>query len=167
MSMSDLPDWQLGFAGEPARFEGAGGDFGGGGASGAWVGPDSTTAPPVVDAAESGAALDGIPGADADDWVLVLVIAVAAADAVFSSLYVVYSAPELLAELLADTMVSATVYGRLQRRDERTWLYLAVRRSAGPALLTALAFTVIGWVAGVVAPDADTLGQAIAAWRAS
>jgi len=166
-SMSELADLRPASADEPARFVGGGGDFGGGGASGTWVAQERIASAPVVDAAESGAVLDGLPDTDADDWMVVLVIVVSAAVAVFSSLYVVYSAPELLAELLADAMVSATVYGRLQRRDERNWLSIAVRRSAVPALLTALAFTVIGWAAGVVAPDADTLGQAIAAWRAS
>lgn len=144
---------------------GGGGQFGGGGASGDWGEPVSA----AMTGSDTTSAITGVPDLDDDLGVVIAVIAAALAAivAVFASLYMVYAAPELLTEVLADVLVSATVYGRLRRYNEATWLYTAVRGSAVAALATALSFACIGWAADVIAPDANTLGQAIAAWRAN
>lgn len=90
----------------------------------------------------------GLPGGldvdldlDVDVEGIVVVLAVAllatlAALLFFSGSYLVWIAPELLAELLLDCALVGSVYGRLGRRDRRHWLDGALRRTWWLALGT-------------------------------
>ena len=79
----------------------------------------------------------------------------------FASLYVVYLAPALFAELLFDGVLSYTLYRRLRNTDSSHWLSTAFRRTVLPFALTAVFVALVGAGLAAYAPGAQTLGQAL------
>lgn len=150
-------------------FSGGGGEYGGGGASGSFQVDDSLPLPSLPEV--------GIPGGDsvgeavgevvggADEGAVPLVIAllIAALVAVllFASLYVVYLAPALFAELLVDGALSASLYRRMRGLQTRHWLESAVRRTLVPFAVTAVSLGAIGYAFEWYAPQAHTLGEVV------
>lgn len=154
----------------PPWSSGQGGDFGGGGASASFDAPARAhplmQRPPLQ--ARSGASdasgpLDGSVSSlgDADDFAIPLLLIALAAGLALSSLYVVYSAPTLLAELLLDGALSATLYRRLRGIERRHWVSTALRRTALPFALTALLLATVGWGLQSAAPGARSLGETL------
>lgn len=133
----------------PSPISGGGGDFGGGGASASFEAPDTGTNP-------LGDSLGSV--ADADEFAIPLVVVMLAIGLALSSLYVVYAAPVLFAELLLDGALAATLYRRLRGLESRHWIETAVRRTAGPFLLTALFLLLCGAAMQWYAPQAHSLG---------
>lgn len=149
-----------------------GGDFGGGGASASFEAPAQVhplmqRAPVQMrgSATDTSGAFDNIGSVgnlgDADELVVPLLVIVLAVGLVLSSLYVVYSAPTLLAELLLDGALSATLYRRLHGIERRHWVSTALRNTALPFVLTALLLTAVGWALQSAAPGARSLGDAL------
>jgi hypothetical protein len=149
-------------------FGGEGGTGGGGGASGAFDGPGlnapvedgtSDSVSRVVDAA--GEALGG-----ADELAIPIALTVALTVTVgallLSSLWIVYSAPLLFAELLIDGALAASLYHRLRGLETQHWLETAVRRTWAPFLLTALIVSAAGWGMTLYAPHAHSVGEVLA-----
>jgi hypothetical protein len=172
----DIPDLSgMGSPGIDARpdFGGAGGDFGGGGASGNFVVDDSLPAP-SLSIGDSGAA-DGlgeavgevVGGADEGAIPLAVALLVAALVAVllFATFYIVYLAPALFAELLVDGALSASLYRRMRGLQTRHWLESALRRTAVPFAVTALGLALIGYALHAYAPEAHTLGEVLRHFR--
>lgn len=154
----------------PAWSSGGGGDFGGGGASASFDAPARThpllQSPPLR--AGSGSdqeLLDGLgsvgDAADADEMVVPLLVIALAVGVAFSSVYVIYSAPTLLAELLLDGALSASLYHRLRGIERHHWMSTALRKTALPFLLTGLALVAAGWGLQTAAPGARSLGEAV------
>lgn len=77
-----------------------------------------------------------------------------------SSLYVVATAPALLAELVVDSTLSYSLYTRLVRTQEPNWLRAAVTRTIWPLVITTLFVSIVGWTLSDIAPGAHTLGEA-------
>lgn len=165
----DLPspgDW-------PARAEpvvkGGGGQYGGGGASGRFDASDSLPSPSLPGFEGSGGQSVGETVADAvgaaDEGAIPLTVAVLlaalAALLLFAALYIVYLAPALFAELLVDGVLSASLYRRLKGLETRHWLESAVRRTAVPFALTALALAAVGYALQSYAPQAHSIGGVI------
>ncbi|MGH8028515.1 MAG: hypothetical protein ACREO3_01135, partial [Arenimonas sp.] len=145
-------------AGGPRTFEGGGGDFGGGGASGSFDGGVD------VDVPGSDSVIDGVlEGAGDGEGCLVVIPLALLAIIVLAALTVVWSAPTLFAEVLLDMLLAAGLYRRLRRASSSDWLQTALRRTAVPFLLTALLVGGTGIVLQRLAPQADTLGEAITA----
>lgn len=140
-------------------FAGQGGEADGGGASGNFELPDegsisvSDTADPVGEALGS--------AAQADEFAIPLVAIVLVAAIALSSLFVIYSAPLLFAELLIDGALAASLYRRLHGIDARHWLETAVRRTALPFLVTACFFAAAGLGLQTFAPGANSIGKAL------
>jgi len=88
--------------------------------------------------------------------VLALVLGIA-----LSSLFVIWSAPLLFAEILVDALLAAGLYRRLRVLDQRHWMVAALRHSALPFLLTALVAAGAGWGMQQYAPAAVSLGQVL------
>jgi hypothetical protein len=173
-----------------ARPSFGGGKTGGGGAGASWGGGQQSllpTSPPVgatdgpvlpapqtpaeVGGGGSGSASSGSGGSgwsfdlDLDDGAAIIAaLAVAAAilASVCASLYVVYIAPHLLAEVLFDGVLVTGMYRRLRRLPQEGWLSTAVRHTYVPALITAVVFFAAGLVAHHVLPEARSLGDI---WR--
>ena len=122
-----------------------------------WRPPDGEIGDPVGDAV--GAV------ADADELAIPLLVLALAAALVFSSLYMVYTAPALLAEVAVDGLFAAGLYRKLRGLEPAHWLTTAIQRTILPFALTAVLVSGVGWGLEQAAPGAHTLGQALAQVR--
>ncbi|WP_428415704.1 hypothetical protein [Methylibium sp.] len=144
---------------------GGGGDFGGGGASASFDGPGSGWAgggasPPS--SSSSSSIGDAVGSFDADELAIPLIAVALAVGLALASLYVVYVAPVLFAELLLDGALSYTLYRRLRAGDDSPhWFTTALRRTALPFALTGVFLAVVGLALSAYAPGARSLGEAL------
>lgn len=160
---ADLPD----LSGSPSPrsgssgtcYSGKGGDFGGGGSSGSFDAPSEHIS--VI--GDSGSSVGDALGtaAEAEEFAIPLVVLVLAAAMVCSSLFMIYSAPILFAELVVDGVLSASLYRRLRGLETRHWLETALRRTALPFALTAVIVSASGWGMALYAPEAHSIGDVI------
>jgi len=152
----------------PVR-SGGGGDFGGGGASASFDAPGLNGLPqPLADLGESVG--DGVGDAvgeavvsvaDADELMVPLLALLLAAGLALASLYLIYIAPTLLAEITVDGALSVALFRHLRGQDSRHWLTTAMRRSALPFAATALFLAGCGAGLAVYAPGSQTVSQAL------
>jgi hypothetical protein len=149
-----------GDAGVPIR-SGGGGDFGGGGASARFDGGGGGS--PVADRPGLGSELGDAAGAmaDADELAIPLLAIALAVGLAFASLYVIYIAPTLLAEVLVDGALSYVLYRHVRGDDPAHWLATAVRRTALPFLATAIFLALAGAGLSVYAPGARSIGEVV------
>lgn len=161
----DIPDFSgmsppSGGGHDCGDFTGGGGSGGGGGASGSFDAPAAevpvdTTSDTASEALSSvGDAVGG-----ADEFALPLLVIALVAALVLSSLWIVYTAPVLFAELLVDGVLAASLYRRLRGLESQHWLETALKRTAWPFAVTGLVFVLIGWGMQVYAPEAHTMGE--------
>ncbi len=131
------------------------------GAGSSWN--ESSTVSSSSSSAEENSASGGFDlGFDLDDgWLIVAVVLIIAACLV-ASLYIVYIAPALLAEILVDSLLVAGLYRKLRKVEKRYWLEAAVRKTLLPVLLTAALFTAAGWMMQRIVPEAQSIGEV---WR--
>lgn len=136
----------------PTPVSGGGGDFAGGGASASFDAPDTVASP----------LSDGLGTvAEAEEFAIPLAVVLLAIGLALSSLYVVYAAPVLFAELLLDGALAATLYRRLRGLESRHWIETALQRTAVPFLLTALFLVLCGVAMQGYAPQAHSLGDVL------
>lgn len=135
-----------------------GGDFGGGGASGSFDGVDLST---VADtpAKAAGKAVGAI--GDADELVIPLVVVALAVGLAVASLYVVYIAPALFAEVLVDGALSYALFRHLQFEERPFWLASAIRNTLMPFAATGVFLAVVGAAMALYAPGAKSVGQVV------
>jgi len=136
---------------------GGGGEFGGGGASASF---DSGGSEALSDAADPLAKVVDV-GAAADELAIPIFAVLLAVGLAFASLYFVYLAPALFAELLFDGVLSYGLYRHLHGADSRNWLETALRRTALPFALTAVFLALVGAGLTAYAPGAQTIGAAL------
>jgi hypothetical protein len=137
-------------------FAGRGGSFDGGGASGnVDFGAGDSGVEAIV---EKPLAVIG----HADEGAIPLAVILLALGIVFSSLFVVWSAPILFAEILVDALLAAGLYRRLRGLDPRHWMVAALRRTLLPFVLTTLVVAGAGWGMQSHAPGARSLGEVLA-----
>jgi phosphotransferase system glucose/maltose/N-acetylglucosamine-specific IIC component len=98
---------------------------------------------------------------DADELAIPLLAVAFALGLALASLYVVYAAPMLFAELLVDGALSYALYRRIKAADSPHWLESAVRRTALPFVLTGVFVSVTGAAMAVWTPGAHSIGQVI------
>jgi hypothetical protein len=144
----------------PEAVYGGAGDFGGAGAVGSWSEASSGGGgSSALDDLDLGIDVD-LP-VDGDEGCLVVFAVIAAAAAVvgglLASLYVVYAAPALLAEVLVDGLLVTGLYRRMRHVEGRHWLGSAVRRTLLPVALTLILFTLAGYLMQRAAPEARSL----------
>jgi hypothetical protein len=178
---SDIARDAFGGTGSAPETFGGGGDFGGGGVGGGWgdsVGAGLHQASPVSNtgSATLGSGGGGGRGGGGGDWLsgldfdldsegcvfFLLALALVVAG-VCASLYVVYAAPLLLAEILVEGVLLSGLYRgmrRARREGDGDWLGAAVRRTWLPVLLTLLTFTAAGYLLQRAAPRARSIGEA-------
>jgi hypothetical protein len=158
----DLPD----VPGPPGGWVGGGGRSGGGGASAGFDAPylPNAAGTPALHSPSPGSRLDdaGAWDVDFDVEAIPVLLAVAVAALLLSSLFVVWAAPALLAELLLDALLAAGLYRHVRRIEARDWLHTAVRRTWLPFVLTTLALGLVGAGLQAMAPEADSLGEVLA-----
>jgi FtsH-binding integral membrane protein len=161
---SDVPDLSADLpAREPTgcapEFKsGGGGDFGGGGASGSFDAPaggvEEAGTASVESAGDAAGAL-----AQADELAIPLIAVALAVGLALASLYVVYIAPVLFAEVLVDGALSYALFRHLRGQDPQHWLASTFRRTALPFLATAVFLTAAGAAMAWYAPGASSVGQ--------
>ncbi|HVF68245.1 MAG TPA: hypothetical protein VM914_11300 [Pyrinomonadaceae bacterium] len=160
---------------------GGGGDFAGAGAGGTWEGGASAAASDLTGHANvgvsggsgvsgggsgsGGGGFDFLGGLDLDSegcafFLLAVALIVAG---LLASLYVVYAAPTLLAELLVEGLLLSGLYRGMKRGAQQgDWLRAVVRRTWIPVLLTLTLFAAAGYMLQRAAPRARSIGEA---WR--
>jgi hypothetical protein len=141
-------------------FEGKGGEFGGGGASGRFDGPADSAYIESSDTLDCiGKAVGSV--ADTDELVIPLVALAVLATLILSSFWVIYSAPVLFAELLVDGVLAAGLYRRLRGLGNRHWLETAIRRTVVPFVVATLIAALVGWGMSLYAPEARSIGDVL------
>lgn len=135
-------------------------------------GPGVVDASPDLLNAAANTVGDGIPAGDSladaaalidlDAFALIAIALVAILSGILISAYVVWIAPELLAELLVDGLIMSRIYARLKLTDRSSWFPGVLRRTWLPALLTAVLFSLAGFALQMLAPRAVSLGEAVA-----
>jgi hypothetical protein len=167
----DLPDPSLlsprsgGSGSSSVSYSGKGGDFSGGGASASFEAPSDSALLGDASSKTVGETLGS--AADADVLAIPLVVIFFIGTILCSSIFMVYSAPILFAELLVDGVLSASLYRRLRGLETRHWLETAVRRTVWPFILTAMLVSAFGWGMALYAPQAQTLGEVITHFKQS
>jgi len=108
-------------------------------------------------------AFDGLAqvAAESDELAVPLIALFVTIGAALASLYVVYLAPLLFAELIFDGVLAYTLFRHLRSVDQAHWLQTALRRTALPFLVTALVLCAGGALLGHSAPGARTLLEAL------
>jgi hypothetical protein len=92
-----------------------------------------------------------------EGWFLIIAVIVLIG-ALIASLYIIYIAPLLLAEILIDGVLLVGLYKRVKHIDQRHWLRTAVRRTVIPVLLIAMFFSIAGFAMQRIAPEAPSIG---------
>ena len=139
--------------GSPGRGFLSNSDFSGTSASRSWG--DNTPWP-----ASSGSSSSGVDF-DPDSikvWLVILALA-AVLGALIASLYIVYIAPALLAEILVDGVLIAGLHRSVKRIEQRYWLRAAVRKTWIPAFLVAVFFMIGGFALPAAVPGAQSVGD--------
>ena len=122
--------------------------------------PSSGEVAPVDD--DRGALSEVVGGvAQAEELAIPLLAIIAVIALACSSLWIVYSAPALFAELLVDGILSAKLYRRLRGIKTHHWLETAVRRTVIPFAITAVVVSLCGAAMHHYHPSAKSLGEVI------
>ncbi len=138
-----------------------GGRSGGGGASASFDAPQGQPVPVMTSSYlgekdSKGFSLDSLDFDDADDMLPVIaVIAIIAFLVACAS--VVWQAPQMMAELLADGAVAGTAYHGMRRMGG--WTPAVLRRTFFPAAIIILVFVLLGIAGHELKPEADSIGD--------
>lgn len=134
---------------------GGGGDAAGGGAGGSFDAIDDD----VYSVADSpiGTVFEG--AVEAEELAIPIMLVLCAILLFFSTFFVVYSAPILLAELSVDAFLVARLYQGLQDIPRHHWLKTAFKRTWLPFLLTGLCVVGAGWFMGHGNPEVHSIGE--------
>jgi len=145
---------------ETVSFTGGGGRFGGGGATDSFADAPShlstsDTSSEALASVSDGASFDIDPG----EFVLILVAILFLLGVAAASIYVVYIAPGLFAEILVDGVLIAGLYRRLRGGNPQHWLATAVGNTYLPFLGLALSLAIGGYIIQWIAPEANSIGD--------
>jgi len=161
LDLPDLPDLSaLGdFSGSAeSAFSGAGGEFGGAGASASFDLPLASSGSGASDA------LDAVGSADEGLPIVIAVIAVLGG--LIALGFVVYSSPVLFAEVLLDVAVLGAVYKKNKRHQRSHWAAGVLGRTYKPMLVLAVFAAIFGFAVQSLAPKEKTLGAVLKAYDA-
>lgn len=164
VNIFDLPSIDLGFGSSELGTKGidlgSGGEFGGGGSSASFEAQEVVengffqgSENPVIEAVEA--------AGEAEEFAIPLIILILLVTVIASSVFVIYSAPILFAELLLDSLLAAGLYRRLKGAEESNWFPTAIRRTIVPMLITTLVFTLCGYILQSYLPAANSVGDAV------
>jgi hypothetical protein len=102
---------------------------------------------------------------DFDDAIILVVLIAAVCAALFSGLYLIYTAPALLTEVLLDGVLSYGLYRKLTKLDQENWLEGVVKRTIIPFAIAGVFFFVAGIVITHYLPGSDSIGDVIAHFK--
>jgi hypothetical protein len=112
---------------------------------------------------DSGSELVGetISALDLDVLTLLLILVIVLCAGIATCVYVIWTAPLLLAEVFVDGIIMTAVYKRMRAVGQPYWAFSAIRRTWVPALLLAAFFSVAGFAMQRFAPDAPSIGRVV------
>lgn len=96
-----------------------------------------------------------------DEAIFLLIAALALLSGVAVCVYIIWTAPVLLAEIFVDGMVMTRVYHKLRLRGESGWSLSAIRRTWVAALLLVAFMGIAGLALEHLAPGAHSIGAVI------
>jgi hypothetical protein len=100
---------------------------------------------------------------DEGAFLVLLALLILTVAALGTALWIVWTAPSLLAEVLVDGLVMTGLYHRLRApQPPASWLFTAVRRTWVSAVIAAFLFSFAGGLLHKAAPEARSIG---AAWK--
>jgi hypothetical protein len=139
---------------------GGGGDFGGAGASGTF---DDFSNASISETDSVSSSLGDSAGSllDADELAIPIIAIVLAVGLALASLYIVYLAPALFAELLFDGVLSYSLYRHLRIESNNHWISTAFERTILPFGITGIFLVVISLAMTHYAPGANSIGEVI------
>ncbi len=142
---------------------GAGGSFDGGGASASFD-LASDTSSTLASAGEGigdsiGDKLSVL--GEADEAAIPIAVIVLIGAIIMSSLFIIYSAPLLFAEIIVDGLLSASLYRRLRGLESQHWIQTAIKRTIWPFVITTVVVCLAGWSMSSYAPGARNLGEVL------
>jgi len=150
---------------DPA-LKGMGGDFGGGGASDVWGSADAASEPvrSSVASVGRGGSFGKSIGLDidlGDDGIVIVLIVLGLLLLVIfgAGAYLVYAAPEILAEAAFEALLAAGLINASRKITRRGWIGSVLKATWIPFLLVVLMTGIFGWVAEAYFPDAARLGD--------
>jgi hypothetical protein len=108
---------------------------------------------------------DWVPDLDGDEWLAVIVMAVAVLTAVIASVFIIFAAPTLLGEVLLDAVVVAALRRKMIRVAEQHWTLGAMRKTILPFVAVALIFSLAGAIIQQARPEAKSIGGVFHAQR--
>lgn len=145
--------------GDGVSWEGSGGQFSGGGASGDWVSSEvvgevaKKTTSEVI-----GVGVDGLAD-DEGGFVLLLVIGALAAILFGSGAYFIWHSPEILSECLIQVILVSGMRKRMKKFTEAEWINHMVKTTRWP-FLTVLVFSLIlGLTLRAICPEANNFND--------
>lgn len=143
-------------------FSGGGGSFGGAGSTANFHAPA-----PLSSGGGEGSGLGFDLDFDVDEpaaLLALLALLILAVVVMGAAVYVLWTAPVLLAEMLVDGLIMTGLYRRLRNTEEPAhWLLGAVRRTWIPALAVAILFSFAGHLLQKAVPEARSIGPAVEA----
>ena len=142
---------------------GHGGSFDGGGASASYelAGDSSSQLASAGDG--MGESIGDKLGAlgEADEAAIPIAVIVLIGAIILSSLFIIYSAPLLFAEIIVDGLLSASLYRRLRGLESKHWIQTAIKRTIWPFAITTVVVCLAGWSMASYAPGARNLGEVL------
>jgi hypothetical protein len=106
-----------------------------------------------------------IGGVDSAEGCAVGILIAAALGLIVVMVTMVAGAPVLIGEVAMDVFLVSILYRRLKAAEREHWLAAAVRQTWMHVLAAAALLAIIGGCLDMLAPGADTLGEAIRQWR--
>lgn len=149
---------------DSAYVSAGGGDPAGGGASGSWESHDSSVSldsdhiEPLKETVSETSDANGFD-LDVDEGVIPLILIAAVVVVLFSSLYVVYIAPSLFAELTADVLLALYSHRFLKNIGRRHWLESAFKKTIIPFTLSLMFVVGLAIFIHRLDPETQTLSQ--------
>lgn len=169
LDSADLPDIPIGRGGGGSGggsvFSGKGGSFDGGGASASWAEAGSARMPLVASSSSSESGGIDLPDlgsvGDADELALVLLALAVVAAIVLSSGYLIWMAPDILAEAAFGALLAGGLARPAKREDAAGWMAGVAKKTWWPfAIVMVLALAFAGYAASQY-PKARTFGEAL------
>lgn len=149
-----------------AEFGGGGGSFGGGGASGSWGAGDTVALPAKtmnVKGGGGGRSSWSIPDVGGDEGCVVIVILAALIALLFvAGIYLIWSAPAILAEAAFEALLAAALARRAKKIDRPGWVGVVWRATVWPFAAILVLSIALGWAVQHKCPEAKRLRDAFA-----
>ena len=138
---------------QPSFF--AGGRSGGAGAGSNW---SSLVTPSRSSGGSSGGSGFSL---DVDELWPVLLALVCTLGGLLAIVYVIYTAPVLLAEVALDAAIVSALYRQLKKKEMSHWALTVVRHTWIPALVLTVFAAIGGWALERAAPEARSIGGVV------